>query len=348
MASTQKRTAYLLLSFLQSSLQDGSIRADDVEGIEVASQCISEAFGVDLESEADKRAYSIAPETLASVLEKHVQAAASAAPTSATPAPTPSGPASAADKALAEKAKSSGNQLMAGKDYAGAIAAYGQAIALDGGNKVYWSNRAAAHSQLQDHASAIADARQAIVIDPAFSKAYSRLGHALFSSGEYEEAVQAYEKGLELDPANATMKSSLVTAKARVQTASSRDADDDEEGSGSVARGAVPGAGFPGLPAGFPGMGGAGGMPDMASMMQNPAIMQMAQQLMQSGGLESLMQNPMLQQMMSGGGMPDMNALMSDPTVAAMAARMGAGMGGGAGARRPGAPEDEGNANMYS
>lgn len=64
----------------------------------------------------------------------------------------------------------------------------------------YYLSSAAAYSQLQEHASAISDAQQALTIDPSFSKAYSRLGHALFSSGEYQEAVDAYEAGLKLDP----------------------------------------------------------------------------------------------------------------------------------------------------
>ena len=43
------------------------------------------------------------------------------------------------------------------------------------------------------------------------------------------------------------------------------------------------------------GMGrGAGGMPDISSMMNNPAIMQMAQNMMANGGMERLMQNPAL------------------------------------------------------
>lgn len=168
---------------------------------------------------------------------------------------------------------------------------------------------AAAYSQQQDHASAVSDARQALVVDPKFSKAYSRLGHALFSSGSYGEAVEAYEKGLELDPSNATMKSSLATARSRV---SSAPADDDDEDDSVAARG--PGAGGA---SGFPGMGGAGGMPDLASLMNNPMMMQMAQQMMQNGGLESLMQNPALRSMLNGaggqGGMPDIGALMQDP-----------------------------------
>ena len=60
-----------------------------------------------------------------------------------TPAPAAANvaPATAEEKAAAEKQKSLGNQLMAKKDYPAAIAAYGEAIKLDGKNAVYWSNR---------------------------------------------------------------------------------------------------------------------------------------------------------------------------------------------------------------
>lgn len=36
------------------------------------------------------------------------------------------------------------------------------------------------------------------------------------------------------------------------------------------------------------GAGGGGGMPDLASLMSNPALMQMAQGMMANGGLDSL------------------------------------------------------------
>jgi hypothetical protein len=45
---------------------------------------------------------------------------------------------------------------------------------------------------------------------------------------------------------------------------------------------------------------GAGGMPDLASMMSNPAVMQMAQQMMANGGLERLMSNQGVSNMVSG------------------------------------------------
>jgi len=38
--------------------------------------------------------------------------------------------------------------------------------------------------------------------------------------------------------------------------------------------------------------GGGSGMPDLGSIMNNPMMMQMAQQMMANGGMEKLMQNP--------------------------------------------------------
>lgn len=66
---------------------------------------------------------------------------------------------------------------MSSKQYDSAIDAYTQAIARDGANAVYYSNRAAAHSSKGAHADAVKDAEKAIEIDPSFSKAYHRLGY---------------------------------------------------------------------------------------------------------------------------------------------------------------------------
>lgn len=70
-------------------------------------------------------------------------------------------------------------------------------------------------------------------------------------------------------------------------------------------------AGMPGMP-GMPGMAGMpGGMPpggpDLSALLNNPQIAQMANQFMQSGGLQQMMNNPeMMQQAMNmfGGGGP--------------------------------------------
>lgn len=101
----------------------------------------------------------------------------SASPSSAPP-PAKAAPkvSSEADKAEAEKLKTTGNQLMSSKQYDGAIDAYTQAISKDPTNAVYYSNRAAAYSSKNDHNSAIADAEKAIEVNPQFTKAYHRLG----------------------------------------------------------------------------------------------------------------------------------------------------------------------------
>jgi len=69
-----------------------------------------------------------------------------------------------------------GNAQMSNKDYDAAIESYNKAITLDSSNPVYFSNRAAAHTNKGDHLSAVGDAEKAISVDPKFVKAYHRLG----------------------------------------------------------------------------------------------------------------------------------------------------------------------------
>lgn len=104
---------------------------------------------------------------------------------------------------------------------------------------------------------------------------------------KYQDAVDAYEKGLELDPNNATLKSSLATAKSKLNAGSVERSVPAESSAGGA--GGMPNFGGAG---GMPNFGGAGGMPDLGALLNNPALMNMAQQMMQSGALDNLMSNP--------------------------------------------------------
>ena len=95
--------------------------------------------------------------------------------------------------------------------------------------------------------------------------------------------MEAYSKGVEVDPNNALMKSGLETARQHA-----KDAAKPSSPSASNRDVSSPSAGADA--GGLPGMGGgAGGMPDLSALMNNPMIAQMAQNMMANGGLEQMM-----------------------------------------------------------
>lgn len=108
---------------------------------------------------------------------------------------------------------------------------------------------------------------------------------------------------MELDPNNAGLKSGLQNSEARIDSESVSPPSATPERSTSPSAGAAPGAGGMGGMAdmlrnlGGGAGGGGGGMPDMASLLNNPMMMQMAQQMMANGGLERMMQNPTVRNM---------------------------------------------------
>jgi len=336
MAEKNQKLVLAVLEFLEQSIADGSVREDDKEGIEVAIQCIGEAFGVNPSDEAQRQKLSIKPATLRSLFDVYLKTkekiatpqsagTSSDASKATTGAPPNNSTPSVADKWQAEQLKLKGNAVMSSKDYPGAIASYTSAIALDPTNPVYYSNRAAAHSSSNHHDEAVKDAQKAIEVDSTFVKAYHRLGHALYCLGDYEESANAFQRGLDLDPGNANLKSGRDNAKARIPSASSSESTEATPAGGD---GGTPD--FSEILRSLRGDGSGGG-PDLGSMMQNPMFMNMAQQLMQGGGLENLMRNPAISNMMNrvqSGDMPSMAELMSDPTLRDMASKFGGGADG--------------------
>jgi small glutamine-rich tetratricopeptide repeat-containing protein alpha len=120
------------------------------------------------------------------------------------------------------------------EDYAAALRSYTSAAALDPTNPIYYSNCAAAHSQLGEHTKAIEYAKKAIQVDSSYIKAYSRLGyvffqitwtnmkinnkyrHAHYSLDDFVASAMAYKQGLDLAPTNKVLQDGLKLATSHI------------------------------------------------------------------------------------------------------------------------------------
>lgn len=143
-----------------------------------------------------------------------------------------------------------------------------------------FSCRAAAYQKEGKYDAAVKDCKAALAIDPAFVKAYTRLGAAYASQKKTDDAIEAYEKALELEPSNDVARAGL----------------DNLTGGSASPSGASP----------LGNMKMPGGM-DLASLMNNPEMMAMAQNMMKSGAMDKMMRDPKMQKMMAsmmGGAAP--------------------------------------------
>jgi small glutamine-rich tetratricopeptide repeat-containing protein alpha len=321
--TSKKRLALAIIDYLNTSLKDGTIAGDESESIEIATNCIAEAFKVDPTDEAAVKDAVGGQNLLAiySVYEK-LKGKSTASTTGASSAAegrpaTPqtaakdaaAGGASAETKKKADELKGKGNAAMQRKAYDEAIDFYTQAIALDPLNPIYLSNRAAAYSGSQRHAEAKSDAEMATAADPAYTKAWSRLGLANFALGDAKASMEAYKKGIDAEGngGSEAMRKGYETAKRRVEEEDGAEAVSDLDG--GAPRGGPGAGGMPDLSS-LAGMfggggGGGGGMPDFSQMMNNPMMRQMAENIMSNpDALNNLMSNPRIREMANqfGGG----------------------------------------------
>ena len=87
------------------------------------------------------------------------------------------------------------------KDYAGALADFNKAVALDAKNEKALHNRGLAKYALKDFAGSIADQTQAIAINPAYSNAYNDRGMVYNKQNNYTAALNDYNAAIKNDPA---------------------------------------------------------------------------------------------------------------------------------------------------
>ncbi|XP_041270543.1 small glutamine-rich tetratricopeptide repeat-containing protein beta isoform X3 [Onychostruthus taczanowskii] len=265
--SSVKRLVYAVIRFLREQSQMDTFTPDEQESLEVAIQCLETVFKITLEDTHLASSQHLIEMFTNSIQKNDMLPLSRSLPEGV---------------AKADQLKDEGNNHMKEENYGAAVDCYTRAIELDPNNAVYYCNRAAAQSKLNNFREAIKDCESAIAIDPKYSKAYGRMGLALTSVNKYEEAVTSYQKALDLDPENDSYKSNLKIAEQKLRDVSSPT--------------------------------GTGLSFDMASLINNPAFISMA---------ASLMQNPQIQQLMSGmmsnaiggpaagvGGLSDLSSLI--------------------------------------
>uniref|UniRef100_A0A2P2HXJ6 Stress-induced-phosphoprotein 1 n=1 Tax=Hirondellea gigas TaxID=1518452 RepID=A0A2P2HXJ6_9CRUS len=120
------------------------------------------------------------------------------------------------NKTKAQELKDAGNAALNSDKPAVAVEKYTEAIEFDPENHVLFSNRSAAYAKLENYTQALKDAEATVKIKPDWAKGFSRKGAALVYLNRLDEAEEAYNAGLKIDPSNEQLKSGLseCTAKA--------------------------------------------------------------------------------------------------------------------------------------
>lgn len=327
----ERRLVAAFVDFLSTKSQKPETSLALRESLEVARQCLTQAFEL-----TDERIEILRPQApLLDIFATHPDAAPSdpkkvlESELNRTPAAT------AEAKKCAEEMKEKGNNFMKNSQVEDALKAYTEALALDPTNAIIYCNRAAAYSKLNQHDLAAKDCEIALAFDGSYAKAYGRYGLALHGLGMLKEAKESLEKAVSLDPENQLYKNNLKLVEDSMASAAGV-----EGGPGGF-----PG-GFPGMPAGMPGPGGLpGGMFDMLqnpdfqssmmNMMQNPQIQQMVGQFSsmflnqmqpgqggQPGGLPAGLP-PNIAEMLQGGGLAGLGSMTPEQIQAQLQGLLG-------------------------
>jgi stress-induced-phosphoprotein 1 len=113
------------------------------------------------------------------------------------------------DPQKAKESKDKGNEYFKNADYPNAIKCYTEAMKRDPTDYVLYSNRAACYTKLAEYLLGMNDCDKCIELNPNFAKVYSRKGLLYYMKKDYAKAIEAYERGLKIDPENKELKDGL-------------------------------------------------------------------------------------------------------------------------------------------
>merc|ERR1712130_189932 len=225
MSNNRKLLVASVLKFLKSEIDGKMITPDQEESLNVASQCLGMAFNTKPEDADDL------PD-LMDLLTK------------ACPDKMAAQESSEEEKEKAQKLKNEGNQFMKEKKYQEAIDKYTEAINVTE-SAVYYCNRAAAYTSMENYEEALQDCKKAISFDPEYSKAYSRMGLIYSKINLFAESENCYEKALKLEPDNDSYKKNIQIVKDKLteQAANPMAGDASRYANGPADDGRKPGRG---------------------------------------------------------------------------------------------------------
>lgn len=268
-----KRLVLSLLHYLDDQQRSPALNNDDIESLDVAIQCLESVYKTSIRDVEAIKKFNL-PASLPEIFEIGLNTLGYTAP-------------AAVDKVKAEQLKMQGNDHMFKEAYKEAIQTYTEAIQCDPYNAIYYCNRAAAYSKLGDLQQSINDCQQATAIDPNYAKAYGRKGLAHSALNQHEEARGCYLKASQLDPANPSYQENLQMAETSLRTAAGT-----------------------GLTEAAPGGAALGGLDfsNLSSMLNNPALVNMASSMLRDPGLQSMMSN-LMTNMNQGDEAPGMDRL---------------------------------------
>ena len=116
----------------------------------------------------------------------------------------------------ADALKAEGNEAFKAGHFSEAAQRFSEALAQDPTNATLLSNRSGALAAMGNYGPALADADQAIQLSPQWVKGYSRRGAALYGMGRMQEALDAYEAGLRIEPGSAQMAQAAADVRQRM------------------------------------------------------------------------------------------------------------------------------------
>lgn len=103
-------------------------------------------------------------------------------------------------KEQAEAFVSEGNQKLADGDYEGAIAAFDEALAIDGSNAKAFGDRGVARSRLKNYQGALADYNQALTLNAQAYEVYYNRGIVQTNLDDYESAIEDFTQAIKYKP----------------------------------------------------------------------------------------------------------------------------------------------------